>query len=259
MTDESKPTAQTTADYKVKDVLKSERKSAFRAYRDIYYGDQSLWHVIKAELIVTLTAGLSGALGLALRKLLYPSLFGHCGKKVVFGKNLTLRHAHKITLGNGVILDDNVVIDAKGESNRGIQIGDDVYIGRNTIVYCKNGDITLGSAVNISSNCQLFSCNAITIGDQTMIAAFTYVLSGGQYDLNTPDIPFAEQSGTITSGPTVIGSNCWLGAHVVVVDGVTVGHHAVLAAGAVVAQDVEEHSLVGGVPAKVMRKLESEA
>ena len=88
-----------------------------------------------------------------------------------------------------------------------------------------------------------------------MIAAFSYILSGGQYDLSTPDIPFAEQSGTITEGPTIIGSNCWLGAHVVVLDGVSIGHHAVLAAGAVVTQNIDPDTLVGGVPAKVIRQL----
>ncbi len=255
MTKQNQTPSQAPSDYKIKGVLKDERKSAFRKYRDIYYGDTSLWHVIKSELVITLTAGLSGALGLALRQLLYPSLFATCGKKVIFGKNLTLRHAHKITLGDRVVLDDNVVVDAKGEDNRGIAMGDDVYVGRHTIVYCKNGDITLETAVNISSNCQIFSCNEITIGAQTMIAAFTYILSGGQYDYTNREIPFAQQSGTLTRGPTRIGRNCWLAAGVVVVDGVTLGEHCVIAAGAVVTDDIPPNSLAGGTPAKILRQI----
>jgi len=236
-------------EYKVKDAMSGSRKSAFRTYRDIYYGDSSLGYVIKAELITTITCGLSGALGLFLRQKLYPCLFKQCGRKVVFGKNMTLRHAHKIKLGNNVVLDDQTVVDAKGESNEGITIGDDVYVGRNTIIYCKNGNITLENQVNISSNCQLFSSNELRVGAQTVIAAFTYLLSGGQYDICDRATPFAQQSGMITRGPTIIGPNCWLGAGVVVVDGVQIGTHCVIGAGAVVTKDVPDDHVALGVPA----------
>jgi acetyltransferase-like isoleucine patch superfamily enzyme len=236
-------------DYKVKDAISAPGKSAFRAYRDIYYGDTSLWYVIKSELITTLTCGLSGAVGLFLRQMLYPCLFKQCGRKVVFGKNMTLRHAHKISLGHRVILDDQTVLDAKGEDNEGIVLEDDVYVGRNTIIYCKNGNITLENQVNISSNCQLFSSNELRVGAQTVIAAFTYLLSGGQYDIRDRATPFAKQSGMITRGSTVIGPNCWLGAGVVVVDGVKIGSHCVIGAGAVVTKDVPDDYLATGVPA----------
>lgn len=255
MTEQNQPSAQAPSDYKVKGVLKDERKSAFRKYRDIYYGDTSLWYVIKSELIVTLTAGVSGALGLALRQILYPHLFKQCGQKVVFGKNLTLRHAHKITLGDRVVLDDNAVVDAKGETNDGIRIGDDVYIGRHTIIYCKNGNITIDSRVNISSNCQIFSSNELAIGADTMIAAFTYILSGGEYDYMNRSVPFSQQAGTDSRGPTRIGTNCWLAAGVVVVDGVTIGEHGVIAAGAVVTTDIPPDSLAAGTPAKVLKTI----
>jgi len=240
-------------DFKIKEAMKAGGRSAFRVYRDIYYGNTSLWHVIKSELIVTLTAGLSGALGLLLRQWLYPGLFKQCGRKAVFGKNLTLRHAHKISLGNRVVLDDNSVVDAKGESNHGIILGDDVYVGRNTIIYCKNGDITIGPSVNISSNCQLFSSNQLTIGPQTVIAAFTYILSGGQYDYKDRTKTFAEQTGMNTRGPTVIGPNCWLGAHVVIVDGAIIGEHCVIGAGAVVTGEIPPDRLAVGTPAKVVK------
>ncbi len=74
----------------------------------------------------------AGALGLALRKALYPLLLGSCGRNVVFGQNVVLRHPHKIHIGSNVVVDDNCLLDAKGESNRGIRIGSGVFIGRNT-------------------------------------------------------------------------------------------------------------------------------
>ena len=57
-----------------------------------------------------------GALGLALRKTLYPLLLGACGRNVVFGQNVVLRHPHKIRIGDNVVIDDNCLLDAKGDS-----------------------------------------------------------------------------------------------------------------------------------------------
>lgn len=55
--------------------------------------------------------------------------------------------------------------------------------------------------------------------------------------------------------PIKIGDDCWLGAGVTVLPGVTIGHGCTIAAGAVVTKDVEDNCLVGGVPAKLIRKL----
>lgn len=242
-------------DYKFKAAIQGGGGSAFSAYRNLCYGRASLWHVFKSEVIVLLTSSLPGALGLWLRQKLYPALFRKTGRHVVFGRNLTLRHAHKISLGDQVVVDDNCVLDAKGDSNEGITVGTGVYIGRNTIIYCKNGNIRLGDGVNISSNCQIFSSNEVSIGPQTVIAAYTYILSGGQYDLCDRATPFARQSGMITRGPTRIGANNWLGAGVVVVDGVGTGEHCVVGAGAVVTGDLPAHCLAVGIPARVVREI----
>ena len=101
-------------EYKVKEVT---RGSPAGAYRALMYGDMSLGRVIWAEILFTLFGGLGGALGLYLRMKLYPALFKSCGRKVVFGKNITIRHPHKIVLGDGVVLDDGcmVIVDAVDE------------------------------------------------------------------------------------------------------------------------------------------------
>lgn len=234
--------------------VKSQKSGGIQAYRRLVYGDQSLGKLILGEVLILLIGGIPGALGIALRSKLYPFLFPHIGKGVIFGRGLTLRHTHKIRLGDKVILDDFAVIDAKGLANRGIEFGNGVYIGRNSIVYCKGGDIVLEDRVNLSANCTLFSSNDLRIGDGTMIGAYTYVLSGGEYDHHA-DTPFADQDGMETKGPCRIGKNCWLGARVTVLDGVEVGDHSVMAAGAVVTRSFPEKSLVGGVPAKLLSKL----
>lgn len=247
----------TNADaYKVKDLGQGGGSSAFAKYRALGYGDVSFWKILRAELFMLLFGYLPGALGLGLRSIFFPSLFGACGRKVVFGRDLTLRHAHKIRLGDGVIVDDHTVLDAKGEGNTGLTIGDGVYIGRNTIIYCKGGDITIGDRANLSSNCQVFSSNRLTLGADTVVGAFTYLLSGGSYDYRDSR-KFSEQSGMETKGPLVIGPNCWLSARVTVVDGASVGEHCVIGAGAVVTEPIPADSVAVGIPAKVAKSIAS--
>ena len=236
-------------EYKVKEVT---RGSPAGAYRALMYGDMSLGRVIWAEILFTLFGGLGGALGLYLRMKLYPALFKSCGRKVVFGKNITIRHPHKIVLGDGVVLDDGCMVDAKGTSNAGIVLGERVYVGRNTLIYCKNGDIEIGDNVSISANCILFSSNRLTMKPNSVVASFVYVLSGGEYDLDDAT-PLAFQAGTCTQGPLEIGEDCWLGAGVKVLDGGTIGERSVIGAGAVVNRPVPANSIAVGVPARVVK------
>ena len=243
------------AEFKFKDLAGEPGKSAFRKYRDIYYGTASLAKVIHSELVITLFGGVGGALGLFLRSVFYPSLFAEAGGKVVFGKNVTIRHPHKIRIGHNVIIDDNCVLDAKGEHNHGITIGDHVYIGRNTIVYTKNGDIAIGHRVNLSSNCQVFSSNKLTFKDDTVVGAYSYFLSGGEYDYADRTKKFSEQSGTQTKGELVIGANCWISAGVKVLDAACIGDHCVIGAGAVVTKPVPADSIAVGVPARVVKSI----
>ena len=59
----------------------------------------------------------------------------------------------------------------------------------------------------------------------------------------------------VTTKPVIIGNDIWIGANAVLLPGVTIGDHSVVAAGAVVTKDVPPHSLVAGVPAKIIKKI----
>jgi len=228
--------------------------SPVKAYRALCYGDMPLWKVLWAEFLYFFVGPLPGALGLALRKLLYPSLFRSCGRGVIFGRNLLLRHPHKIDLADKVVLDDNVTLDAKGESNRGITLGERVYVGRGSSLYTKNGDIVLGDNVSVSASAILFSSNSLTIGKNTVIASFAYLLSGGEYDPSDPT-PFAFQPGTRTRGPLVVGEDCWIGTGVKILDAAgSIGPRAVVAAGAVVVKPLAGGATYAGVPARPLSK-----
>ena len=190
-----------------------------------------------------------GALGFALRKMLYPALLGACGRNVIFGQNVVLRHPGKIRIGDNVVIDDNCLLDAKGESNRGIAIGSGVFIGRNTILSCKNGDIEIEDGANIGFNCELFSASGVSVGQDTLIAAYCYLI-GGDHDASDPSAPVLEQGRT--SKGVAVGAGAWLGAGAKILDGVTIGDGAVVGAGAVVREAVPARSIAVGVPARVI-------
>lgn len=242
-----------TTGYKVSKAL--AEGSGVTAYQDLVLGTRSFWFLILHELIMLLAQNTAGALGLWLRKKLYPLLLQGCGPGCVFGRGVALRHPKKITLGQGVVIDDNALLDAKGQSNWGLLLGDGVYIGRNSLVYTKGGNIELAPGVNVSANCELFSSNHLIVGAGTFIAAYSYLLSGGEYEMDSP-VPLAEQPGTKSRGPTRVGVNVWIAAHVVVADGSTIGDGAVVGAGSVVRGEVPPGVLAAGLPAKVIRKLE---
>jgi acetyltransferase-like isoleucine patch superfamily enzyme len=190
-----------------------------------------------------------GALGLALRKALVPSLLGACGRNVVFGQNVVLRHPHKIRIGDNVAIDDNCLIDAKGTSNAGITIGSGVFIGRNSILSCKDGDISIADGANIGFNCELFSASRVVIGRDTLLAAYCYVI-GGDHDWSDPAAAVLAQART--SAGVTIGAGAWLGAGAKILDGVAIGDRAIVGAGAVVRDAVPDGAIAVGVPARVV-------
>src|SRR5688500_5527697 len=98
-------------------------KSAREKYAELVVGRPGFGALLKHEMVTLWSQHVPGALGLALRKALYPLLLGSCGRNVIFGQNVVLRHSHKIHIGDNVMIDDNCLLDAKGASNAGITIG----------------------------------------------------------------------------------------------------------------------------------------
>ena len=223
--------------------------SSFAKYSSLVVGRPGFGALLKYELVVTLAQARAGAVGLALRRALYPSLLASCGRNVVFGQNVVLRHPHKIHIGDNVVIDDSCLLDAKGETNQGIRIGSGVFVGRNSILSCKNGDIELADGANIGFNCEIFSASRVTVGRRVMLAAYCYII-GGDHDFSDPSRPVLDQSRR--SIGVAVGDGAWLGAGAKILDGVTIGDGAVIGAGAVVRANIDAHSVAVGVPARVI-------
>jgi acetyltransferase-like isoleucine patch superfamily enzyme len=230
--------------------LFDERRSKVQRYQDLVIGQAGFWRLVKFELVTLLCANLPGALGLFLRSKLYPRLLGRVGRNVTFGVNVVLRHPHKIVVGDNVVVDDNCCLDAKGTTNEGIRIGSGVFVGRNTILSCKNGDIVIDDNANVGFNVEVFSAGRVRIGKDVLIAAYTYLV-GGDHLFDRVDVPVLYQGRTAQG--IEVDDNVWLGAHVVVSDGSRVGRDAIVGAGAVVRGEIPPFAIAAGVPARVIR------
>ena len=220
------------------------QKSLGGKYKDIFVGRRGPIAFLQYELLTWLSS-VSGALGYALRKALYPSMLGEVGKGAVFGRYLTFRHPHKIHIGAGVVIDDFAVLDAKGEENDGISVGENAYIGRNAILSCKEGSIRLGDCTNVSANCTLLSETEITLGRYCFLAGNCYLVAGGNHSFTDVSKPIMLQP-SLAKGGIHIGDDVWLGAGVIVLDGVTIGSHSVVGAGSVVSGPLPEYAFARG-------------
>ncbi|MBR4642039.1 MAG: sugar O-acetyltransferase [Selenomonadaceae bacterium] len=112
-------------------------------------------------------------------------------------------------------------------------------------------NISFGKNVFINSNCHFQDQGGITIGDGVMLG-HNVVLATATHDLAP------SKSRKLHYKPIKICDNAWIGSNAVILQGVTVGEWAVVAAGAVVTKDVEPFTVVGGIPAKFIRKVEDD-
>lgn len=112
-------------------------------------------------------------------------------------------------------------------------------------------NITIGKDVFINSGCHFQDQGGIQIGDGALIG-HNVVLATINHDLNP------EENRKNHYAPITIGAHVWIGSNATILPGVTLGDWAVVAAGAVVTQDVPPRTVVGGVPAKVLKVIPEE-
>lgn len=109
-------------------------------------------------------------------------------------------------------------------------------------------NITLGKNVFINAGCKFQDQGGITIGDGSLIG-HNVVMATLNHDLAP------ENRSSMHPAPIVIGKNVWIGSNTTILSGVTIGDGAIVAAGAVVTKDVGANTIVGGVPAKFIKKV----
>lgn len=130
------------------------------------------------------------------------------------------------------------------------------WLGRKSVIesYCcinnAVGDVTIGDYTRIGIHCTVIG--PVCIGNNVNLAQGITV-TALNHNFEDPTRKIDEQG--ISTKPVVIGDDVWIGANAVILPGVTIGRHVVVAAGAVVTKDVPPHSLVAGVPAKLIKQI----
>lgn len=160
-------------------------------------------------------------------RLLAP-LYQHRGRgsKIYHSVRMDTPPYRRFSLGDHSVVESFCCINnAVGD----VMIGDHTRVGiRNTII----GPVSIGNHVNLAQGITVTALN---------------------HNFSDPDKRIDEQG--ISTAAVHIGDDVWIGANAVVLPGVTIGNHSVVAAGAIVTKDVPQGSLVAGVPAKILKQI----
>ncbi len=239
-------------DPQIQNVLADPRLSQRQKYALLAVGSTSLPALLRYELLTGLLSGLPGALGYAARRRFYRPLFRSMGRNVTIGRHVTVRGGLRISLGSNVFIDDHCVLDARGP-HAAITIEDDVLIARNSVVRTRGRELRIGRGADVGSNCILATDSRLSIGADVLIAAYTYVVAGGNHRFADRSRPIKEQ-GIVSKGGSVIEDGVWIGAHSTVFDGVTLGQGTIVGAHSLVTRSLPPMVIAHGCPARVQRE-----
>lgn len=170
------------------------------------------------------------------------------------GRNVKIIQKKKLVTGNGCRFHDNVYIDAL--SQEGVILGDGVLLGRNTRIECTGSlnfvgkGVKIGSGSTFGSDCFFGAAGGIEIGEN--------VVAGQQIRFHSENHNFDDLNVLIKNQGVChkgikIGNNCWIGAGVVFLDGAELADGCVVAANAVVTKKFQVNSVIGGIPARVIK------
>ena len=241
----------------VREKLHGGGKSALRRYRDLVVGEGSGWPaLLRYELITILFGLLPGAPGLFLRRIFYPFLFGRVGRKVIFGRSLTIRCARNIELGDRVVLDDYTLLDGRGADTEKLILGDRVIVNRGCSIRSKVGPLHIGADCTVGAQTMLSAQGGLHIGDWVSFAGGCKV-GGGIFEPKPADDDSMPPFRRVTKGAIRIGDFCVIASNAIVLDGARIGRGCMIGAGAVVMQDVPDDATYSARPGLVLKRSKS--
>ena len=171
-----------------------------------------------------------------------------------FGKNVTLFNASNIRMGDWVQIERDCHLSSFGKG--GIDLGNNVKIGAYSRLVVGTSFNNLGEHIKIGNNVGIgeFSYlgggGGLEIGDDCIIGQYLSC-HPENHNFYNPNELIRLQG--VTRQGIKIGKNCWIGAKVTILDGVEIGDNCVIAAGAVVTSSMPSHTVIGGVPARILK------
>ncbi len=201
-----------------------------------------------------LCSWIPGLPGLGIRALLYRLVLRMRGWAAI-EPGVRICQARNITLHSGAYLDHGVYLHA---CPGGIEIGENSYVMHNAELHVYNYRGLEQSGIWIGRNCIVGESTVIrgqggvVIGDNVIVAPRVQIMAV-DHVFDDPTRPILEQ-GLRAFGIT-IDDDAWIGAGAIILDGVRIGRGAVVGAGAVVTRDVAPHTVVAGVPARLLRRI----
>jgi acetyltransferase-like isoleucine patch superfamily enzyme len=214
----------------------------------------SLPRYVLEQTLFALVGWVPTIIGIGLRAVLYRLILEMDGLAAI-ESGVRLRFASNIRLGRGAYLDEGVYIHA---CPNGVEIGENTLVMHHAELHVYNfrnmpqSGIKIGRDVLISEFTVIRGQGGVTIGDRVYTSPFTQIVAVNHV-FDDPTRPFIEQG--ITAQGIVIEDDVWIGSGAIITDGVRIGKGAVVAAGAVVTRDVPPHTVVGGVPAHVIKEI----
>ncbi len=155
---------------------------------------------------------------------------------------LLMKESHKF------IIAENVTVTGL----KNIQIGNNTSIMSNSYLYAHDASLKIGNNCSINNNVQISAAQGqISIGNDVLIGANS-VIRAGTHNYSRTDIPIRKQGHN--QGKILIEDDVWLSSNVVVTSNVKLGKGCVVAAGAVVTKDIPSYAVVGGVPARILKR-----
>ncbi len=173
---------------------------------------------------------------------------------VVIGKNCKI--GDNVRLGKGVVLKNYSVIGSN-VSLENITVGENSRIESRVVAVGKGtGRITIGTDCYIGIGCMLDFSDSINIGNFVHFAASTGVWTHSSYKMVLAGQSVDEENSSLReTSPVEIGSNVYVGANCVIYPGVTIKDYSVIAPCSAVAKDIDSREMVGGVPAKFIKRI----
>ena len=175
-------------------------------------------------------------------------------KRVFVHYSSTIKCRSRIYSMQNLSIDRGCYIDAL--SLKGISFGNNVSIGKYTTIECTGTLKSLGKGLKVGSRVGLgthgfFGCaGGIEIGDDTIFGNYVS-LHSENHNFQDRNIPIRLQG--VKRKGIIIGKDCWIGAKVTILDGTVIGDGCIVAAGAVVRGYIPPYSIIGGIPAKVIK------